>query len=67
MAEAKGVELSQLTLKQYQSLNPGITADIYRVLTARASCEARTSYGGSAPALVRQQVARWKGLLMAKG
>ena len=67
LAESKGVELSQLTLKQYQSLNPGITADIYRVLSARASCDARTSYGGSAPALVRQQAARWKGLLTAKG
>ncbi len=65
LAEGRGVDLPQLTLKQLQGLHPGITADVYRVLTAEASCASRTSYGGTAPTLVKQQVQRWKSLLAA--
>jgi len=65
LAETRGVDLPQLTLKQFEGVHPGITADVYRVLTAEASSASRTSYGGTAPAQVRRQVARWKGLLAA--
>jgi len=65
LAETKGIDLPALSLKQLKSLHPGITADVYRVLTAEASAASRTSYGGTAPAQVRQQIARWKGLLKA--
>ena len=63
LAETRGLDLPQLTLKQFQGLHPGITADVYRVLTPVASTASRASYGGTAPAQVRLQVQRWKGLL----
>ncbi len=65
LAETRGVDLPQLTLKQLQGLHPGITSDVYRVLTAQASAASRNSYGGTAPAQVRLQVRRWQGLLAA--
>ncbi|OYX07634.1 MAG: argininosuccinate lyase, partial [Rhizobiales bacterium 32-66-8] len=65
LAETRGVDLPQLTLKQLQGLHPGITPDVYRVLTAQASAASRNSYGGTAPAQVRLQVRRWQGLLAA--
>jgi argininosuccinate lyase len=46
-------------------MHPGITPDVYRVLTAQASAASRNSYGGTAPAQVRMQVRRWQGLLAA--
>ena len=60
LAEAKGVDLAQLSLTEYQSLNPAITDDLYRVLTATASCASRTSFGGTAPDQVRLQIKTWK-------
>jgi argininosuccinate lyase len=60
LAEALGVDLSGLPLEDLQSLNPGITAAVYDVLTPAASVASRTSYGGTAPASVRAQVQLWK-------
>ena len=59
-AEAKGVDLAQLPLEELQSLEPRVTSDVYKVLTPEASCASRMSYGGTAPAQVRSQIARWK-------
>jgi argininosuccinate lyase len=36
-----------------------ITADIFSVLTVEASVASRTSHGGTAPANVAAQAARW--------
>jgi len=62
-AEALGVELANLPLDELRALEPSITAEVYAVLTPRASVESRTSYGGAAPAQVRAQIARWKEIL----
>ncbi|MFN3230095.1 MAG: argininosuccinate lyase, partial [Asticcacaulis sp.] len=62
-AEALGVDLAQLPLSEMQALNPGIDEGVYKVLTPRASCDSRMSYGGTAPAQVRTQIARWRELL----
>jgi argininosuccinate lyase len=59
LAEAEGVELSELTLQQMQAVEPGITADVYSLLTVEASVASRTSYGGTAPANVAAQARRW--------
>ena len=59
LAEAKGVDLSGLTLAEMQSVEPGITQDVFSVLTVDASVASRTSYGGTAPANVAAQAARW--------
>ncbi len=58
-AEAKGVDLAGLTLAEMQAEEPGITGEIFSVLTVEASVASRTSYGGTAPANVARQAARW--------
>jgi argininosuccinate lyase len=60
MAEKSGVDLPDLTLGQMQSVNPAITDDVYNVLGVHNSVASRMSYGGTAPAQVRAQIARWK-------
>ncbi|OCW58282.1 argininosuccinate lyase [Hoeflea olei] len=60
MAEERGCELAELPLADLQSINPAITEGIYDVLTVDASVASRQSYGGTAPAQVRSQIARWR-------
>ena len=59
-AESQSVPLSELALEDYQAIHAGIDERLYSVLTARASMESRTSYGGTAPVRVREQVKLWK-------
>ncbi len=59
-AEARGVDLSGLDLSEMQAEEPGITAEVFSVLTVEASVASRTSLGGTAPALVAAQAARWQ-------
>ena len=63
MAEAKGVDLAGLTLAEMQAVEPRITADVFSVLTVEASVASRTSYGGTAPANVAREAARWQAAL----
>ena len=63
MAEDKGIALDALSLTEMQSVESEITAAVMDVLTVEASTRSRTSYGGTAPDRVREQVARWRGLL----
>jgi len=62
-AEAAGVGLEALTLTDMQAEHAGITADVFSVLTVEASVASRVSYGGTAPANVAAQAARWLGEL----
>jgi argininosuccinate lyase len=57
LAEARGVDLADLDLAAMQSVEPGITADVYGVLTVEASVASRTSPGGTAPDRVRAAAA----------
>jgi argininosuccinate lyase len=59
-AEVRGVDLAGLDLEEMQQEEPRITADVFSVLTVDASVASRTSYGGTAPANVAAQVARWQ-------
>jgi argininosuccinate lyase len=59
-AEALGVDLASLSLADMQAEEPGITQDIFGVLTVDASVASRTSYGGTAPVNVAAQAARWQ-------
>lgn len=63
MAEEAGVDLPDLTLAQMQSVHAGITQDVFAVLGVDNSVASRMSYGGTAPAQVRAQIARWKEVL----
>jgi argininosuccinate lyase len=58
-AEAKGTDLAGLSLAEMQAVEPGITGAVFGVLTVDASVASRTSYGGTAPALVAEQARRW--------
>ncbi|NCO86644.1 MAG: argininosuccinate lyase [Rhodobacterales bacterium] len=60
LAEAQGCDLPDLTLAQMQGVHAGITAAVFDVLGVENSVASRMSYGGTAPAQVRAQVARWQ-------
>lgn len=56
LAEEKDCTLEDISLGELQTIEPRINADIYNYLTVEASVKSRTSYGGTAPDNVRQQV-----------
>ena len=60
MAESKGCELAELDLADLQQLHEGITEAVFDVLTVQASVASRVSFGGTAPANVKNQVAEWR-------
>jgi argininosuccinate lyase len=59
-AEARGVGLADLDLETMRAAHPGITGEVHEVLGVDRSVASRTSYGGTAPVRVREQVARWR-------
>jgi len=61
MAEDKKVPLDDLSLAEMQSVEPKITSAVMDVLSVESSARSRTSYGGTAPDRVREQVKRWRG------
>ncbi|MBV9755807.1 MAG: argininosuccinate lyase [Alphaproteobacteria bacterium] len=63
-AEAKGKELAQLSLEEMQEAEPRITAEALEVLQVDASIASRTSFGGTAPANVQREAARWRDALL---
>jgi len=62
-AEARGVDLAGLSLPDMQSVEPRIAAEVFSVLTVEASVASRTSFGGTAPANVAREAARWQAAL----
>ncbi len=60
LAEDQGCDLPDLTLEQMKSVHSDITEGVFEVLGMHNSVASRTSYGGTAPAQVRAQIARWK-------
>ncbi len=60
LAESRRVPLSGLPLADMQTVEPALTEAVYSVLSARASMESRTSYGGTAPVRVKEQVKLWQ-------
>jgi argininosuccinate lyase len=57
-AEQMGCELKDLPLAEMQAVEPRITAAVTGVLSVDHSAASRTSYGGTAPARVREAIAR---------
>jgi argininosuccinate lyase len=60
MAEKQKCGLENLSLEDLQSLNPKITKAVFDVLSVQKSVASRKSFGGTAPANVKKQVAFWK-------
>ncbi|MDH3740532.1 MAG: argininosuccinate lyase [Hyphomicrobiales bacterium] len=63
LAEGKGVGLDALSLDEMQQIEPGITDDVFSVLSVEASVASRQSLGGTAPANVEREAKRWLQLL----
>ncbi len=61
LAEEKGCGLEEVSLSDLQAIEPGISADVFGVLTVEKSVNSRTSFGGTAPANVRQAVETARG------
>jgi argininosuccinate lyase len=59
-AEEAGVGLTDLELETLRRIDPRIDDRVYGVLTVDASVASRTSYGGTAPERVREQIERAK-------
>jgi argininosuccinate lyase len=59
-AEDAGVTLDKLPLAEMQKIEPGITQEVFQVLSLDASVNSRMSLGGTAPARVKEQLAHWK-------
>ncbi len=60
MAEQRDVGLEDLSLADLQTIEARITPEAMKVLSVEYSVASRTSYGGTAPANVAEQVARAK-------
>ena len=60
LAEQKKVGLEKLALGDLKAIHPGITEDVYSVLSVQNSVKSRVSYGGTAPSEVRKQIRAWK-------
>jgi len=56
LAEQKKCPLAKLSLKDMQRIEPRITKDVFTILDPRRAAESRTSFGGTAPALVKKAV-----------
>ena len=60
LAESTACDLWDLPLDALQAIHAGITDKIFKVVTVEASVASRTSYGGTAPDRVREQIAWWR-------
>ena len=55
-AEERGVALADLDLEDLQAIEPRITGEVFEVLSVERSVASRTSFGGTAPARVREAI-----------
>ena len=58
-AEQAGVALEDLPLAAMQAIEPSITKAVFKVLSVENSVRSRVSLGGTAPANVRREAAKW--------
>ena len=59
-AEERGCDLADLPLDALRAIDERIDRRVYDVLSVDASVRSRTSYGGTAPERVREQIAKAK-------
>lgn len=59
IAEKQDLRIDQLTLAEMQSVEPRITNEIFDVLSVQNSVKSRTSFGGTAPELVKKSAQAW--------
>ncbi|MBZ6076606.1 argininosuccinate lyase [Microvirga puerhi] len=59
-AEKRGTSLEDLALDVMQAVEPKIHKGIYEVLSVENSVRSRTSFGGTSPVRVTEQIAWWR-------
>ena len=59
-AEERGCDLADLPLDSLKAIDERIDQRVFDVLSVDASVRSRTSYGGTAPARAREQIAAAK-------
>jgi argininosuccinate lyase len=62
-AEERGCDLADLSVADLKAIDERIGQRVYDVLSVEASVRSRTSYGGTAPERVREQITKAKGEL----
>ena len=60
LAEERGCNLDALSIEDFKAIDPRIDKHVSDVLSVEASVRSRTSYGGTAPERVREQIAAAK-------
>jgi argininosuccinate lyase len=65
-AAERRVALADLTLDELRSFAPAAQADVRAVLSVDSAVARRNCVGGTAPAQVRSQIERWRGLLAGR-
>jgi len=63
LAETTGRELNDLTDEEFATINPGLTAEVRKVLTVEGSMASRDGVGGTAPARVAEQIAQLRSVI----
>jgi argininosuccinate lyase len=60
MAEGYGCDLAELSINDLKAIDPRVDERAFGALSVEAAVHSRTSYGGTAPERVRQQIAAAK-------
>ncbi len=67
LGEQRGQKLAELPAEAFESVQPGLAADVYKVLGVRPALAAFRSAGSTAPAEVARQLAFWRDRLAKDG
>jgi argininosuccinate lyase len=67
LGEERGRKLAELPAEAFESVQPGLAADVYKVLGVRNALAAFRSAGSTAPAEVARQLAFWRDRLAKDG
>jgi argininosuccinate lyase len=67
LAEERGCDLAELPIADLKAIDSRIDERVFDVLSVDASVRSRTSYGGTAPERVREQIAAAKADLERSG
>jgi argininosuccinate lyase len=63
LCETRRCRLAQLPAEEYDSLSPGLSAGVYKVLGVANALAAFRSQGSTSPESVARQIEAWQGRL----
>lgn len=59
----KGRDFDEMSLKEFQKFSELFDEDVLKILSYKVSVQNKKSYGGTAPELVKHQLAKWSKIL----